>query len=216
MLLRFAVLLAVLVGLVAIGAYAVSLDTGASQKLLSERGPVERASPLLYLAGIAAMPFAFGLRGAAARWYVAVVLAFFAFRELDLDKSLFTLGLLKSRQYLSDTPVMEKVVGLAIIGLLAASAVAIAVRHGRSWVVDVFRGRAWAWATGLALFFLVTSKTVDGPMRKLAPWGITIDAETKRWIVTYEEIAELGAAVCLLLAVVFLIGTGASRTKAKA
>ena len=188
--------------LVTIGAYALSLDPPAMSLLLREGGPIELGSVVLYLVCIALLLPAFAVRGTVTRWYVVVLLVFLAFRELDGDKKLFTLGLLKSRQYTGDAPLSEKLIGIVLLVVLALSLGLLAWRHGRAWLEAVLRLRPWAWAVGAGLAFMATSKLVDGAQRKLAPFGIELTPQAERWAFAYEEVAELGIGLMFAAALV--------------
>ena len=199
--------------LAAIAAYALSLDAAQSQRFLHETGPVERGSALIYVATIFLLPLAYGLRGAFTRWYAIVLLAFFAFRELDGDKKLFSVGMLKSRQYFGDAPILEKLTGILVLAFIIWALVVLVRRHGLRWRNALRRFEPWALAIGLGAFFMVTSKTVDGPRRKLAPYGIDISEEVKRFVITYEEVAELGIAVMFAVVVLLAALNGRDRTE---
>jgi hypothetical protein len=169
--------------------------------LTSEEGMLETLSVVAYVvAGIAFLTMA-GPIALRRLWHVPILILAAAARELDIDKSLLSGGLLKSRFYLGDAPGWEKGIGLAIVALIlwggwrllrhGLPAVWAARRHGSGWP-------RWAVA-GIAL--LAVGKTLDGLERKLdalgmAPSGLSPDA-----LVLLEETSEMAGALAILISV---------------
>jgi hypothetical protein len=178
--------------------------------LYGEDGPIEIASIVAY--GGAAIAFLAAAPGRLRQlWQVPATLVFAIGRELDLDKSLLSGGILKSRFYTGDYPLWEKGVGLAIVAVALWTGGRL-LRHGTGPVIRGLReGRAWPWLTIGALVSVVLAKGMDGIGRKLAPWGIEVSEALNAALGDLEEWLELGASAAILLAVVVWARTACRR-----
>ena len=174
--------------------------------LLAEGGFYESLSVVGYILCILALVWT--LRGAVQRvWYLPLVLAVMAARELDLDKSLFTRGLFKARQYTGEgVPLGERLIAGLILALIVTAILLMLWRHARPYLTALFRGRAWAGAVLLGIGFTVAYKLLDGIARKLAPLGIEVSADAERTAFVVEEIGELGIPVMFLVAILLWPG----------
>ncbi|MEM5542569.1 hypothetical protein WNY61_07440 [Sulfitobacter sp. AS92] len=183
-----------------------TLPVATQETLLAEGGFYESLSVVGYLLCIAALIWT--LRGAVLRvWYLPLVLAVMAARELDLDKSLFTRGLFKARQYTGDdVPLGERLVAALILAIIICAILLMLWRHVRPFLAALFQGRAWAGAVLLGIGFTVAYKLLDGIARKLAPLGIEISADAERTAFVVEEIGELGIPVMFLAAILLWPG----------
>ncbi|MEX3314542.1 hypothetical protein [Sulfitobacter sp. PS-8MA] len=201
---------ALLLGLLAFFAVQMvivnALPAATQTTLLAEGGFYESLSVLGYLLGIAALIWT--LRGGILRvWYLPLVLAVMAGRELDLDKSLFTRGLFKARQYTGDNvPLGERLIAGLILVVIVTAILLMLWRHARPFMAALIRGRAWAGAVLLGIGFTVAYKLLDGIARKLAPLGIEISADAERTALVVEEIGELGIPLMFLAAILLWPG----------
>ncbi|NUH65017.1 hypothetical protein HTT03_06850 [Sulfitobacter sp. S0837] len=201
---------ALLLGLLAFFAVQMgivnALPAATQTTLLAEGGFYESLSVLGYLLCIAALVWT--LRSAILRvWYLLLVLAVMAGRELDLDKSLFTRGLFKARQYTGDNvPLGERLIAGLILALIVTAILLMLWRHTRPFMTALLRGRAWAGAVLLGIGFTVAYKLLDGIARKLAPLGVEISADAERTAFVVEEIGELGIPVMFLAAILLWPG----------
>ena len=188
------------------------LPAATQTTLLAEGGFYESLSVVGYLLCILALVWT--LRGAVLRvWYLPLVLAVMAARELDLDKILFTRGLFKARQYTGEgVPLGERLIAGLVLALIVTAILLMLWRHARPYLTALFRGRAWAGAVLLGIGFTVAYKLLDGIARKLAPLGIEVSADAERTAFVVEEIGELGIPVMFLAAI--LLWPGPSLTTA--
>ena len=182
------------------------LPAATQTTLLAEGGFYESLSVVGYILCILALVWT--LRGAVQRvWYLPLVLAVMAARELDLDKSLFTRGLFKARQYTGEgVPLGERLIAGLILALIVTAILLMLWRHARPYLTALFRGRAWAGAVLLGIGFTVAYKLLDGIARKLAPLGIEVSADAERTAFVVEEIGELGIPVMFLAAILLWPG----------
>lgn len=182
------------------------LPAATQTTLLAEGGFYESLSVVGYILCILALIWT--LRGAVLRvWFLPLVLAVMAARELDLDKSLFTRGLFKARQYTGEgVPLGERLIAGLILALIVTAILLMLWRHARPYLTALFRGRAWAGAVLLGIGFTVAYKLLDGIARKLAPLGIEVSADAERTAFVVEEIGELGIPVMFLAAILLWPG----------
>lgn len=202
----WAVILALLVVFAAQMAVVNALPEATQDILLAEGGFYETLSVLGYLLCIAAL--AWILRGTLRQvWYLPLLLAVMAGRELDLDKALFTRGLFKARQYTgADVPLAERLIAGLILAVILAAIITLIWRHAKPFAAALVRGRAWAGALILGLGFTVAYKLLDGIARKLAPLGVEVSADAERTAFVVEEIGELGIPVMFLAAILLRPG----------
>jgi hypothetical protein len=111
----------------------LSIPAASADALLHEGRAVETATMLLFFVA-ALVAGVQGLRSRRVDWYVvALLLAAFAFRELDFQARFTSMGVLKSRFYTSSgVPLREKVIAGAVLILLTAAASWVTGRHARA------------------------------------------------------------------------------------
>ncbi|MBK1692658.1 hypothetical protein [Ectothiorhodospira mobilis] len=117
--------------------------TGDARELwLKEWGIVEMASALGYAASILLLIFR---RHALSLWPFTVMITFFMLRELDLDKQFTTMGIFKSRFYISpETGLLEKLAGGAVLLGLMVTGIVILRRYTRPFLTGLRTGSAVA------------------------------------------------------------------------
>lgn len=178
--------------------------TGLSPELTREGGGIETATAVLYI--FCAMTFIRMAGPVIARrnWEIPLLFLFMAGRELDFDKRFTTLGIFKSRLYLSDTaPVYERLIGVAVLALLAYALYRLIRHHGADFVDGLRRFAPSQWAVACGIAVMAGSKTIDGLGRKLMPLGIELEDATNAELGMIEEVVELAipllfiAAMCL-------------------
>lgn len=186
--------------LAAVGLDLATLPPGAS--LMREHGGLELASALLYLWAAAVWMTRHGRGGLARDWQVPAVLLMMAAREFDLDKSLTTVGLLKSDLYLTaEAPVWERLLGVAVLSFVVVALVRLARRQGRGFLAGVRKGAPPQLAVFAGLAVAALAKTVDGLGRKLEGFGLALDPSTGARIGSAEEVIELFIPLLFLVAI---------------
>ena len=122
-------------------------------------------------------------------------------RELDAHKCFTTMSMTKSRFFLSpDVAVWEKVVGLAVIGLVLWIVVTIFRKHFRGFLAGL-KVRSPLSISVLAMAVLtVVSKSLDGFPRKLRAIGIETGYSMSEHLAEFEEVLEMGIPVLLIFA----------------
>lgn len=191
---------AVMFALLALFAYCTVLDDASRKALLSEDGPVEIASAVLYFVccGYAL------IRGGGVFLkkypYFVVIPLLFGMRELDFDKRFTTIGVLKSKFYVSPLePLHTKLVVIAL-GLAVIVLVAMMVKNHLKALWESLRsGDALGWGVVVVLAMLVVSKSLDGLERKCTSIGLSVSPLIAKYSSVAEEVIELGIPVVMLL-----------------
>lgn len=134
-------------------------------------------------------------------WHVSVLLLLLVGRELDFDKRFTDKGILQARLYSGDYPLMQKLIGVAVIAL-TLTALYRCVRFGsRPFMAGLRQGSAWAWWLSGAVVLVVIAKSLDGLARKLAPFGIEVPENVNSLAGLVEEGFEWVFGMMLILAV---------------
>ncbi|WP_222101757.1 hypothetical protein [Jannaschia seosinensis] len=170
--------------------------------LYGEDGPVEVATIVAYLC--AALLYAWLVPGLAfgREWQIPVTLILAILREMDLDKSLLSGGILKSRFYTGDYPLWEKAIGLAIVIFALWTGVRLVRRGLPAMVRGVRDGQVWPWLVALSVALVVIAKGVfDGLGRKLLPFGVEVPQDVVDSFARAEEWMELGTAIFAMVAI---------------
>jgi hypothetical protein len=179
---------------------SVILEGSNRDIFIKEGGVVELATVVGYSLCIAMILYKGRIVYLKRYYYFVLVISFIMLKELDFDKRFTTMGLLKSKFYISDTvPLMEKLVGTIVMLLLLFGVVSVLYRHSRDFVSGLKRHSTISIGALITVFLLILSITLDGLGRKLAQLGIEIAAQISRHAEAVEEIGELGIPIILLL-----------------
>ncbi|MEM7250080.1 MAG: hypothetical protein AAF493_01565 [Pseudomonadota bacterium] len=197
----FRLMLAVLLMLLAVFAGALWMDSSAATRFMREDGPVETATVALYGLCLALMFLRGGMSYLRKHWYAATLVLVLALRELDLHKEFTTMGIFRTRFFLSDkVPAAEKLIGaLVIIAILAVLIIAVR-RHWRRWWQGLRQLNPIAVGITVAVLLGVLSKTLDGSKRKLESIGLDVTDMLQERLFLVEETLELGIPCFLLIA----------------
>lgn len=190
--------------LAAVAASLLPAETGVA--LVRENGPVETATAGLYLLALLWLVLrSFRDRP---RWHLTAgsMVALLLLRELDVHARFTTMGVLKSRYYLSpDVPAGEKTVVSALMILILIVGLRFVWRSAPSFFRALRRRHAPALAVAAAVGTAVVSKTLDslsGPVRSLLK---PLYHDSKTYLRVYEEIFELAIPLFILLALLFTL-----------
>lgn len=168
--------------------------------LLSESGLIERASAIGYFACALFMLLKGGAEFVRTRGYFIVLVTLFGCRELDFDKAFTTIGILKSRFFVSpDVPAGEKVAGFIVVAILIWAVYKILSQHFAGFLSDLRNKTAEAVGVTIVFFLLAFSKSIDGLPRKLQPLGIDVSADISAFFGALEEVLELGIPIYIAL-----------------
>ncbi|NQU40181.1 MAG: hypothetical protein HQ523_09540 [Lentisphaerae bacterium] len=207
-------LFALAVGLVLLFLFANAFGGEEDDLFICESGIVETATAIGYFLCIPAMLLQGGLRHLKQHFYIYLSILGMAFRELDFHTMFTTMGVLKTRYYLSpEVPGMEKLIAGTLVLLFMACLGLTVVKHVRTWFSALRAGGpraiSVAFVVGLALF----SKSIDGLSRKLHVFSIEMTEAAARSGTFMEEIAELGIPLFMLAAIlIYFAQQRAART----
>lgn len=138
-----------------------------------------------------------------ARWYFPALIILFGLRELDYDKSQFTLGLLKARQYTGHmVGLPEKIISIMLLVLLVALLISILVNETRAFISGLIAVRPSELAVLSSLVLILVTKSVDGLGRKLSDFNIDLSKSAEQTATIVEEIGELGIPLMFAVAIV--------------
>ena len=185
--------------LILLAAFVVYLGPTEAKSLLGETGPIERASALGYFLCAGYMLLAGGRDFAKRHAYIIVLVTLFGCRELDFDKRFTTMGILKSRFYMSsEVPLLEKLVGLIVIALLLWAVINIVKNHLTSTLANLSKLNERAVGVLMIFVLLAVSKSIDGLARKLKPLGVETSQQVSFLASSVEEVMELGVPILMI------------------
>ncbi|HCG95131.1 MAG TPA: hypothetical protein DEX20_05850 [Halieaceae bacterium] len=185
--------------LILLAAFVVYLGPTEAKSLLGETGPIERASALGYFLCVGYMLLAGGRDFAKRRAYIIVLVTLFGCRELDFDKRFTTMGILRSRFYMSsEVPLLEKLVGLIVIALLLWAVINIVKNHLTSTLANLSKLNERAVGVLMIFVLLAVSKSIDGLARKLKPLGVETSQQVSFLASSVEEVMELGVPILMI------------------
>lgn len=172
-------------------------------EITGEGGPVELPSAFLWFA--LSVGICIGARAPAkdrlARLAMSFVFAAFGARELDLHKAYTTMSILKSRFYLGDAPLTQKLAGLLVIGMLVAAVLFLLKRYGLLAWRAMRKPTPWAFAIATFIATLVLAKVLD---RAIYGYGLQVTEGGHALVGALEELLEL--SLPLVAAVGFALG----------
>lgn len=131
--------------------------------------------------------------------YFFILIILFGLRELDFDKRFTTMGMFKSKFYLSNSvPVIEKLAGLLVITILLYIVISIIKNHSKDFSRKI-KQKSPVHIGGLLTFLvLVFTKTIDGIGRKLGDLNFVIEKHTSIIFEVVEEVLELGIPLLII------------------
>jgi len=163
--------------------------------LIKEGGVIESASVFGYFLCIALIIYR--RKTAYARHFFLLIL-FFMLRELDFQERFTTMGIFKTRFFISEqVPFAEKAVGAMVILLLLYVSISILLRHSKDFFTGLKKRSVVSVGTLLAVIFLVVSKLLDGIAGKLKAFGIALSAQMSFHAEALEEIFEFGVPLLI-------------------
>ncbi len=186
--------------LILLTAVIVYLGPVEAKFILGETGPIERASAMGYFLCAGYMLLGGGTKFIKKYNYIFVLVILFGFRELDFDKRFTTMGILKSRFYLSsEVPALEKFIGLIVIVLLLWAVIKIVRNHLASTMANLVESNERAVGLVMIFVLLTFSKSIDGIARKLKPFGIETSQQISFLSSSVEEVMELGVPILMIV-----------------
>ncbi len=135
-------------------------------------------------------------------YHLVALMALFMLRELDFDKKLRITAVFNSRFYVGHSlPLMERILALVSLGLVVYLVSFILYRHSQSFWLGLRRGSRISQGVLIVIVLLVLSNLIDGFVRKLNRFGVTLSDATFVYFDALEEIVELGVAIFVFLTI---------------
>jgi hypothetical protein len=183
--------------------YIVSffLSGNSREFFLKEGGVVETATFLGYLL-CSVLIFYKGRFNYLKRYYYLVFfIVFFMFRELDFHTRFTTMGLFKSKIFVSgNVSIIEKIIAAAFILLFIYFTYLIVRKDLKSFFRSFKNHSAISYGILIVAVLLgVTKFFLDGIGRKLGMAGIQLGKNMPVYFAALEEILELGIPIILLI-----------------
>ena len=172
--------------------------------VLSEAGPFEMGSALLFFVTAALGFYLFTKVRTKLSFSFSALMIIAAMRELDWHKKWTSDSILKSRFYLSEeTPVIEKIFGIIFILTLIGAAI-IVLKNIPKWLKLLKQKDMIAWGIFYAFGGLAIAKLIDSSNR-LIPFILTKDESNHFQFLALEEGLEFIAACCFVMIAGLLI-----------
>lgn len=199
---RERLLLAVLPTVIVCSAAINLLPTDLAAILVKENGPVETLSATgIFVAAF--WLFLEGWRGRIGDGYSAALLvSTLGLRELDFHTRFTTMGIFKTRFYISDqVPGGEKIIASLIVMLILV----LAMRYGKRNILPFWHAlrsrRMYAITLGLSLGCIVVSKMLDSYTGPIEPLVACFSIDPRIYLRVVEETLELAIPLYLLLSI---------------
>ncbi len=190
------VLLATLIATVIVHFFPEDL----ARAVVQENGPVETLTAIFYI-GTALWLFYMRLTDPSRKTIQAgIIVMLLGFRELDLHQEFTTMGILKSRYYISpDVPIVEKTISAIILILIVIITIKFIRTNFRSFIDGLKSGSAVAVHVAIGIGLMVFSKVWDGFAEPIRPLVRLFYNNPPVSMHITEEMAELAIPIFFLL-----------------
>ena len=146
--------------------------------------------------------------------YFFLAVIFFGLRELDFDKKFTTMGVFKSKFYVSDSvPGIEKLVGLLVILIVLYLVFSIIRHHAKGFFTQIKNISPVHIGILTIIVFLIVAKTLDGIARKLRDFNVHIDEQASEYFLVAEEVLELGVSLMVISTFLMFLNNSSSKNK---
>ena len=191
------VLLATLIATVIVHLFPEDL----ARSIVKEDGPVESLTAVFYIV-TALWLFYMRLTDPAKRTGLAgIIVLLLGFRELDLHQEFTTMGILKSRYYISpEVPVVEKTISAIILILIVIVTIKFIHSNFRTFVDGLKSRSAVAVHAAIGIGLMVFSKVWDGFAEPIRPLVRLFYSNPPVSMHITEEMAELAIPLFFFLA----------------
>jgi len=175
------------------------LDIEQQKNLLTEGGLFESLTVYLYIFCLILIFISWPWQKILSSWYLSALIILFALRELDYDKTHFTHGVLKSRQYFSDlVGLPELLVSIVVLIFIFSVLLFIVLKERNNFIQGVINLRQSQLAVLASIILIIVTKTIDGAERK---FGIDLTAAYERLALIIEEVGEMGIPIMFAVAI---------------
>ncbi|ADE15934.1 conserved hypothetical protein [Nitrosococcus halophilus Nc 4] len=191
----------ILTGLVIVTIFLQSASVALKDSIIKEGGVIESLSAIGYFAG--AILAILIKRKIPHPTHVIFILVLLGLRELDFHNRFTTMSLSKITFYVSsEVPLLEKMIGVAIVSLVLYVIVHLAKTHFHGFISAVKKREPSAIGVGVGILLIFLTKILDGLSRKLASVGVTLSNNMEQLTEIIEEVFELGIPMMFIIAIV--------------
>lgn len=191
----------VFLGLISLIVLLKMVDPELRKSLIEENGLIELSSCIGYFVCLAMLSF-FKVNDAKSKWCIMLILLAFGLRELDFHVLFTTMGITKTKFYLSpEVPVLEKVFGIFVFASLAYIVFYVVRRHFSAYMVALKEREPFAAGVFFGILLIFASKGIDGLPRQLNSIGFDITKNMVGWMSIIEETIELGIPVMFMISI---------------
>lgn len=174
------------------------LEADARNAFIKEGGPVELITVFCYFLCAVSILYEGKINYLRRYGYFFGLVIFFMLREMDFDKKFTTMGILKSKFYISTSvPLIEKIIGGMVVILFFYILFMICFRHYKIFFIGLKKYSVVSIGALLVIVSLFVSKSLDGLQTKLARMGIDVSNTVSLNATSAEEIIELSIPIFL-------------------
>lgn len=192
-----------LVTILAIQVWVMNLPPDLYERVIMENGLIELTSVAGYLIG-ACWLFFCGFQKKLSHGIVSGLLVFgLALRELDFHVRFTTMGIFKTRFYLTnEVPVPEKIIVSIIVILMLAALLWYALKYGRFLLEGLRQKSSWAYCIAISIVLAGITKTFDRNSFEINEFTTNFfNLHLEMFLRVSEEVWELGIPLFILLAI---------------
>lgn len=209
---KYCYVIAAVVLCLVVAPFMIEATNESSRKLIvSEGGIVETSTVVGYFACFLYLLYKGKLSCLKNFWYIHSIFILFALREMDFHKKFTTMGIFKSKFYISESvPLTEKFFASLVLVLLFYIVYLLTKNHYKNYLVELKAGNLFAVSIFISIALVFISKSIDGFSRKLSDIGITISSNSDRFAASVEEVFEFGIPVMFLIAMLIYFNESSS------
>lgn len=179
------------------------LDAGTKRFLVREGGVIEQLSAAGYLICIILLLYQGKKRLENASFFlINLFLLFLGLREFDFHCRFTTMGIIKTRFYISaEVPFSEKLIGAAVVLLFLFTVFYLFKHHFRDFLTGLVNKESWAVGVFLGVALMVISKIADSQADFVELVLGRVGVDWNPMSVNVEEVMELNIPIMFLLAI---------------
>ncbi len=193
----------VLLGLTSLVVILELIDLPLKNAIIKEGGIVESLSAIGYFVCIILLVCqGWKKEERQSYWYTNLLLLILGLREFDFHCRFTTMGITKTKFYVSpDVPVMEKIIGAGVTFLFLYLIIYLIKKHFKDMLSAIKQMEPYAIGICFGILFMCLSKTLDALGSNLASIGVIIGYELELIAISVEEILELGIPLMFIIAI---------------
>lgn len=188
-----------------VGGITLLLPEAAFERAIRENGPIEMLTAVGFIVA-AAWLFNEGFQKRLSHGFSSgFITLFLGLRELDFHTRFTTMGIFKTKFYISDkVPVTEKLIVSIIVLTMLGILLLYAKKHLPTFITKLKAGSRSALSIAMAMGLAVFSKTLDRNSDLIMDFvGIFSAVDLTQFLLVAEETSELAIPLFILLAIAY-------------